>query len=109
MPQAVHLVAVNGMPLRRTPTNLRALLQSALEVLLRQARAFDVTLNVVVDDLVPDVLHLDRDKIAWAITVLVGIALRYVHHGIANHAGRDHLRARDLRFGRSARNHDRVG
>ena len=47
----------------------------------RQAKAFDVTLNVVVDDQVPALVPLDAEKIAWAITVLVGNALRYVHHG----------------------------
>lgn len=47
----------------------------------RQARAFDVTLKVVVEKDVPPVVSLDAEKIAWATTALVGNALRYVHHG----------------------------
>ena len=81
IPQAIRVLVVDAIPLRRTPTDLRALLRSALDVLQRQAQAFDVTLSVVVEDQVPDVLPLDPDKIAWAVTVLVGNALRYVHHG----------------------------
>ena len=81
IPHAVHLTVIDALPLRRVPTDLRALLRSTLEVLQRQAKAFDVALNVVVDDQVPALVSLDADKIAWAITVLVGNALRYVRHG----------------------------
>jgi signal transduction histidine kinase len=81
MPQAIRLIVVDAMPLRRVPTDVRALLRSALEVLQRQATAFDVTLNVVIDSQVPVVVGVDADKVAWAVTVLVGNALRYVHHG----------------------------
>jgi signal transduction histidine kinase len=77
----VHLTVVDALPLRRRPTDLRALLQSTLEVMQRQARAFDVTLKVVVEKDVPVVVALDAEKIAWATTALVGNALRYVHHG----------------------------
>ena len=63
------------------PTDLRALLRSTLEVMQGQANAFDVALNVVVDGEVPAVVALDAEKIAWATTVLVGNALRYVRHG----------------------------
>jgi signal transduction histidine kinase len=78
---AVHLTVIDALPLQRAPTDLRALLQSTLEVMHRQAKACDVTLTVVVDDQVPALVSLDAGKIAWAITVLVGNALRYVRHG----------------------------
>jgi signal transduction histidine kinase len=78
---AVHDVVVDALPLRRVPTDLRALLESALEVMRRQANALDVTLDVVVDGQVPATISLDAEKIAWAITALVGNSLRYVHHG----------------------------
>jgi signal transduction histidine kinase len=78
---AVHLTVVDALPLRRAPTDLRALLRATLEALQRQAKAFDVDLNVVVDNQVPAVVSLDAEKIAWATTALVGNALRYVHHG----------------------------
>ena len=79
--QAVHLTVVDALPLRRMPTDLRAFLQSALDVMQQQAKAFDVTLTIVVDGHVPPVVSLDAEKIAWAITALVGNALRYVRHG----------------------------
>jgi signal transduction histidine kinase len=81
MPKAVRLIVVDAMPLRRAPTDVRALLESALDVLRHQAKAFDVTLNVVVDGQVPALVRLDAEKVAWAVTVLVGNALRYVRHG----------------------------
>ena len=87
----VHLTVVDALPLRRGPTDLRTLLKSTLEVLQRQAKAFDVTLKIVVDQAVPANVALDAEKIAWATTALVGNALRYVHHGsmmmVAAHSG----------------------
>jgi signal transduction histidine kinase len=61
-----------------------------------------VTLNIVVADDVPAVVHLDSEKIAWAVTTLVGNALRYVRSGsrrmgggtINVHAGFDSTRSR---------------
>jgi signal transduction histidine kinase len=78
---SVHLTVVDALPIRRVPTDLRALLRSTLEPMQRQARAVDVTLKIVVDRDVPALVSLDGDKIAWVTTVLVGNALRYVHHG----------------------------
>ena len=43
-----------------------------------QAKAIDITLDVVVADNVPPVVHLDSEKVAWTVTTLVGNALRYV-------------------------------
>ena len=78
---AVHLTVVDALPLRRAPADLRAVLQSSLEAVRRQAKAFDVTLNVVVDAQVPAAVSIDSEKIAWAVATLVGNALRYVRHG----------------------------
>lgn len=74
-------IAVDAIPLRRTPTDLRDLLRSSLATLGEQADSCDVALRVQVDDGVPAAVSLDRAKIAWAITALVGNALRYVRHG----------------------------
>lgn len=79
--QPVHLSVVDALPLLRGSTDLRVLLQSALEVMQRQAKGSEVTLTVIVDDHVPAIVLLDAEKIAWATTVLVGSSLRYVHHG----------------------------
>jgi signal transduction histidine kinase len=72
---------VDAIPIRREPTDLRGLLHFALDVMQRQARACETTLSVTVEDAVPAVVSLDGSKIAWAVTALVGNALRYVHHG----------------------------
>ena len=75
---SVQLVAIEALAVRRTATDVRVLLESKLAGMSFQARAVDVTLNVVVADNVPPVLHLDSEKVAWAVTTLVGNALRYV-------------------------------
>ena len=47
----------------------------------RRGEIFDIGLRVRVEDDVPGAVSLDRSKIAWAVTALVGNALRYVRHG----------------------------
>jgi signal transduction histidine kinase len=81
MQHAVRLTVVDALPLRRARADLRAVLQSSLEAVQRQAKAFDVTLNVMVDSQVPAAVSIDAEKIAWAVATLVGNALRYVRHG----------------------------
>jgi signal transduction histidine kinase len=73
--------APDVIPLRRVPTDLRLLLQSSIGVMDQQARAMDVALALTVDPAVPPTLALDRQKIAWAITALVGNAMRFVRRG----------------------------
>ena len=48
---------------------------------MQRARAADVALRVRVEDDVPATVSIDRAKIAWEVTALVGNALRYVRHG----------------------------
>jgi signal transduction histidine kinase len=79
--RTVRLFAIEALAIRRTPTDVRALLASKLDVISSQAAASDVTLSVVVADNVPSVVHVDSEKIAWAITTIVGNALRYVRSG----------------------------
>lgn len=79
--RSVHLTVVEAMPLQRTQTDLGLLLRSTMDLLRRQAKAMDVSLDIIVDPHVPPMLSLDGEKIAWAISVLVGNALRYVRHG----------------------------
>ena len=76
-----NVTVVDAVPIRRAPTDLRALLTAALACLAAQARAADVTLDVSVDERVPPFIRIDEDKIAWAVSALVGNALRYVRHG----------------------------
>jgi len=70
-----------AIPLRRARANLTALLHSIQHVMQPQAKTFDVTLNVEIASNAPEAVFVDRRKIAWAITALVGNALRYVRHG----------------------------
>jgi signal transduction histidine kinase len=79
--KTLQLTVVEALPIHRTPTDLRALIRSALEVLRRQAKAIDVALDIEVRSEVPELVSVDADKIAWVATVLVGNALRYVRHG----------------------------
>lgn len=81
MPQGLALTVIDALPLRRQATDLRTLLRSSLEVLQRQASAFDIALTITVDQNVPSNVSLDAVKIAWAATTLVGNSLRYVRHG----------------------------
>ncbi len=77
----VTTAMLDVIPLRRAPTDIRDLLRWSLDALRRQAEVFDIGLQVHVADDVPSIVALDRSKIAWAITALVGNALRYVRHG----------------------------
>jgi signal transduction histidine kinase len=77
-PASVLVIAIEAVAIRRTATDLRHLLASKLAVISTQADAGGVTLAVKIADDVPAVVHLDAEKVAWAITTLVGNALRYV-------------------------------
>ena len=74
---AVEILAIEAIAIRRSATNVQELLASKLDVLASQADAQGVTLSVKVAEDVP-VVHLDSEKVAWAVTTLVGNALRYV-------------------------------
>jgi signal transduction histidine kinase len=76
-----HAVVVDAVPIRRAPTDIRALLASALAATRAQARAADITLETSVDERVPQRVRVDGEKIAWAVSMLVGNALRYVRRG----------------------------
>jgi two-component system phosphate regulon sensor histidine kinase PhoR len=70
---------VESIPLRRQNVDIGVLLELTTEVMQRQARTLGITLSLRIDDEVPATVRLDRDKVAWAITSLVGSALRHVH------------------------------
>jgi signal transduction histidine kinase len=69
---------VESIPLRREPIDVGVLVELTTEVMQLQARALGVTVTIRLDDTVPDIVDLDRDKVAWAITSLMGSALRHV-------------------------------
>jgi signal transduction histidine kinase len=82
-----ELIAIEGIAIRRRATDLRTLLPSKLTVISSEALASHVTLKVVVADDVPAVVYLDSEKVAWAVTTLVGNALRYVLSGLRRKPG----------------------
>jgi signal transduction histidine kinase len=79
--RALQLIAIEALAIRRTSTDVRALLASKLGVIASQAADADVTLNVETAAGVPPALEVDPEKIAWAVTTLVGNALRYMRPG----------------------------
>jgi len=79
--------AAGGIPLRRARFSLPGLLQAIQELMQPQAKALDVTLRVAVERNAPQTVVADRRKIAWAITALIGNALRYVRHGTGRMPG----------------------
>jgi signal transduction histidine kinase len=77
----LRLVALEAIAVRRAPVDLRALLASTMEVMIQQARALDIDLRVEHDATLHGAVALDAEKIAWAVSTLVGNALRYVRQG----------------------------
>ena len=70
-----------SIPLRLRSVDVRALLGSSMVVMRSQAAAVDVSLAVTIAEDVPEVVRLDPGKIGWAVTTLVGNALRFVRRG----------------------------
>lgn len=79
-PAAPGLSSPDAIPLHRHPTDLPRLLSGAVEVLKAQALSLDVALLLEAPRDLPPV-QVDADKIAWAVTTLVGNALRHVRSG----------------------------
>jgi signal transduction histidine kinase len=86
--RSLQLVALEAMPIRRTATDIRNLLASKLMVISVQARDVDVSLSVEIADDVPSIVQLDSEKVAWAVTTLVGNALRYMRSASGRLAGK---------------------
>jgi signal transduction histidine kinase len=66
-----------SIPIVRQDVDVGVLLEITTEVMQRQAAAHGVRLNIQIDENVPTTVHVDRDKVAWAITSLIGSALRH--------------------------------
>lgn len=73
--------APGAIPLDRTSCDLAALVCHALRPLLGQAAARDISLLIMPAADFPERVHADGLKLAWALTTLVGNALRYVRNG----------------------------
>ena len=73
-----EVLVVEAVPLRRLPTNVTDILTRTTELLLEQARAIQVSLQVSTDPEMPSELVVDGEKIAWGVASLVGTALRHL-------------------------------
>lgn len=71
-----ELVLLEALPLRRTLVNVSELLLRTLDVFLTQARNSEVDMQLDAGADLPAVLFVDGEKLAWALTTLVGNALR---------------------------------
>ena len=72
--------------LRAEETDVATLLRSSLAPLIQQATEDHVELRVETLGDVPT-LSVDPEKLAWAVSTLVGNALRYVRRGSKDRAG----------------------
>ena len=72
--------------LKGEDTDGAALLESSLAPLMVQCAEQMIELRVVSDVDVPHI-DVDREKIAWAISVIVGNALRYLKRGTEDQVG----------------------
>jgi len=75
------LLAVAAIFVHPTEVALEPRLRRALEPLSRQAEGLDVSLRIKAAPDVPAQISVDAAKVAWAVTTLVGNALRYVRRG----------------------------
>jgi signal transduction histidine kinase len=78
--RAYRLASADVVALYRRDTDLVPLLRGALEPIVAQAEADEIAVTVDAEHDVPTV-RIDAEKIAWAVTNLVGNALRYVPKG----------------------------
>jgi signal transduction histidine kinase len=76
--QTYEVLVVEAVPLRRLPTDVTDILTRTTELLLEQARAIQVSLQVSTDPHMPSELVVDGEKIAWGVASLVGTALRHL-------------------------------
>jgi signal transduction histidine kinase len=84
---AVEIVALPALGLHLAATDVRALLPASVAALDRQARALDVGLSVTIHPDVPEMVTLDPEKIAWAVSALAGNSMRYVRRGTRHMPG----------------------
>jgi signal transduction histidine kinase len=68
------------LPIHLEETDVPELLAASLKPLVEQAARSRIDLRIATLGDIPR-LRVDREKLAWSVTALVGNALRYVAHG----------------------------
>lgn len=74
------------IPIHLEETDVPELLQASLRPLVEQAARSRIDLHVATLGPIPR-LRVDREKLAWSVTALVGNALRYVEPGVDGDVG----------------------
>lgn len=77
---SVNMEGQTLIPVHFEETDVPELLSASLRPLVVQAARDAIELHVATMGEIPKLL-VDRDKLAWSVTLLVGNALRYVAHG----------------------------
>jgi signal transduction histidine kinase len=77
----VELLLVEAVPVRRALIPLEPLVLRALDPLMSQAERAGVALSARFGQHLPSVALVDGEKIAWALSTLVGGALRHLSTG----------------------------
>jgi signal transduction histidine kinase len=75
------------IPVRRETVDIVALLRSCLAVVQDQARADGIEIRIDVEGEPPAAMAIDPEKIAWAVTTLVGNSMRYVRRATRSDGG----------------------
>lgn len=85
VPVDVELLLVEALPMRRAHTRVHELVMRTLDLFSSQARTSNIDLTIDQADDVPPAVVVDSEKIAWALSTLVGNALRYARNHVAVH------------------------
>jgi signal transduction histidine kinase len=75
---AVDLVVCDAVPLRRSLVVVRDVVMRVLELFRQQAPDTAVEVHLDYSEAVPLTFAIDGEKITWAISTLVGTALRHI-------------------------------
>jgi hypothetical protein len=81
----VEVLLVEALPIRRTHMRVNDLAMRTLDLFTSQAKTSNIDLTVNQAEDLPAAFVLDGEKIAWALSMLVGNALRYArkHVGVS--------------------------
>ncbi len=81
----IEVLLIEALPVRRAHTRVHELVMRTLDVFALQAKSSKIDLTIEKAPDVPAVVVLDGEKIAWALSTLVGNALRYAQSHVGVH------------------------
>ncbi|MDF2695004.1 MAG: Sensory box histidine kinase, partial [Labilithrix sp.] len=80
VPPTLRSMSDETLPIHLEETDIPELLATSLKPLVEQAARSRIDLHIATLGDIPR-LRVDREKLAWSVTALVGNALRYVARG----------------------------